>query len=77
MPTRNLLTVPLDYAHPGGTKIKIAVSRIKHTSTAADCQGVMLVNPSGPGGSGLTLSVLGEYVPGGVGGPARRRRRSC
>jgi hypothetical protein len=77
MPTRNLLTVPLDYAHPGDTKIKIAVSRIKHTSTAADCQGVMLVNPSGPGGSGLTLSVLGEYVPGGLGGPARRRRRSC
>ncbi|MGA5299489.1 alpha/beta hydrolase [Nucisporomicrobium flavum] len=60
-----LLTVPLDYAKPGGTKIKIAVSRIKHTS--ADYQGVMLTNPGGPGGSGLTLSVLGEYVPGDVG----------
>jgi pimeloyl-ACP methyl ester carboxylesterase len=63
-----LLTVPLDYAHPGGTKIKIAVSRIKHKSSAADYQGVMLTNPGGPGGSGLTLSVLGEFVPGGVGG---------
>jgi pimeloyl-ACP methyl ester carboxylesterase len=62
------LTVPLDYARPGGTKIKLAVSRIKHTSAAADYQGVMLTNPGGPGGSGLTLSVLGEYVPGGVGG---------
>jgi len=60
-----LLTVPLDYARPSGTKIKIAVSRIKHKS--ANYQGVMLVNPGGPGGSGLTLSVLGEFVPGGVG----------
>src|SRR3954452_25548093 len=63
-----LLTVPLDYAHPGGTKIKIAVSRINHKSSAADYQGVMLVNPGGPGGSGLTLAVLGDYVPDGVGG---------
>jgi pimeloyl-ACP methyl ester carboxylesterase len=62
------LTVPLDYAHPGGTKIKIAVSRIKHKSSAADYQGVMVTNPGGPGGSGLTLSVLGEFVPDGVGG---------
>jgi pimeloyl-ACP methyl ester carboxylesterase len=62
------LTVPLDYAHPGGTKIKLAVSRIAHKSSAADYQGVMLVNPGGPGGSGLTLSVLGDYVPDGVGG---------
>jgi pimeloyl-ACP methyl ester carboxylesterase len=61
------LTVPLDYAKPGGTKIKLAVSRIKHTVAAADYQGVMLTNPGGPGGSGLTLSVLGEFVPGGVG----------
>src|SRR5690242_4161805 len=42
--------VPLDYARPGGTKIKIAVSRIKAKSPAADYQGVMLVNPGGPGG---------------------------
>jgi len=62
------LTVPLDYAKPGGTKIQIEVSRIKHKSSAADYQGIMLVNPGGPGASGLTLSVLGEFVPGGVGG---------
>jgi pimeloyl-ACP methyl ester carboxylesterase len=61
------LQVPLDYAHPGGTKIKLAVSRIKHKTTAAKYQGIMLVNPGGPGGSGLTLSVLGEYVPNGAG----------
>ena len=61
------LTVPLDYAHSSGKKIKLAVSRIKHTVTADKYQGVMLVNPGGPGGSGLTLSVLGQYVPGGAG----------
>ncbi|GAA4973010.1 alpha/beta hydrolase [Actinoplanes utahensis] len=62
------LVVPLDYAKPGGTKIKIAVSRIKHKSSDADYQGVMLTNPGGPGGSGLGLPVLGEFVPDGAGG---------
>src|SRR4051812_9699642 len=57
------LIVPLDYKKPTGTKIKLAVSRIKHTVTADKYQGVMLTNPGGPGGSGLTLSVLGQYVP--------------
>ncbi|GAA4601665.1 pimeloyl-ACP methyl ester carboxylesterase [Actinoplanes octamycinicus] len=61
------LVVPLDYAKPGGTKIKVAVSRIKHKSSEAQYQGVMITNPGGPGGSGLTLSVLGEYVPNGAG----------
>ena len=57
------VSVPLDYSKPSGTKIKIAISRIKHTVSDDKYQGVMLVNPGGPGGSGLTLSVLGEYVP--------------
>src|SRR5690348_3732362 len=56
------LTVPLDYANPTGTTIKLAVSRIQHT--AKRYQGVMLVNPGGPGGSGLVLSILGGFVPG-------------
>jgi pimeloyl-ACP methyl ester carboxylesterase len=63
-----LLTVPLDYARPGGTKIKIAVSRILHKSSAADYQGIMLVNPGGPGGSGLGLATLGGSLPPSVGG---------
>ena len=58
-----LLSVPLDYTHPSGRHIKIAVSRIAHTSSAADYQGVMLVNPGGPGGSGLSLATLGQDVP--------------
>lgn len=57
------LSVPLDYANPGGAQIQLAVSRIMHTSSAADYQGVMLVNPGGPGGSGLGLVTLGQYVP--------------
>jgi pimeloyl-ACP methyl ester carboxylesterase len=59
--------VPLDYARPDGTKIKIAVSRMKHKSAAADYQGVMLVNPGGPGESGLTYSVLQPAIPDNVG----------
>jgi pimeloyl-ACP methyl ester carboxylesterase len=62
-----LLDVPLDYSKPNGKKIQIAVSRIKHKVADKDYQGVMLVNPGGPGGSGLTLSVLGEFVPNGAG----------
>ncbi|KUL28457.1 alpha/beta hydrolase [Actinoplanes awajinensis] len=61
------LVVPLDYAKPKGTKIKIAVSRINHKSAAAQYQGVMFTNPGGPGGSGLGLPVIGESVPNGAG----------
>jgi len=62
------LTVPLDYSAAAGASgksasVKLAVSRIKHTVPDREYQGVMLVNPGGPGGSGLILSVLGEYVP--------------
>ncbi|GAA0340066.1 alpha/beta hydrolase [Actinoallomurus spadix] len=49
------LPVPLDYRHPNGKKISIAVSRLKHTDTK-HYKGVLLANPGGPGGSGLYLS---------------------
>jgi pimeloyl-ACP methyl ester carboxylesterase len=61
------LAVPLDYSHPNGSKITLALSRVVHTSSAANFQGVMLVNPGGPGGSGLSLAGLGSDVPNGVG----------
>jgi pimeloyl-ACP methyl ester carboxylesterase len=51
-----LLPVPLNYAHPAGPKIKIAVSLIRHTSR--NYQGIILTNPGGPGGSGLNLNVF-------------------
>jgi pimeloyl-ACP methyl ester carboxylesterase len=51
-----LLPVPLNYKDPSGPKIKIAVSRIGHTSSAKDYRGIILTNPGGPGGSGLDLN---------------------
>ena len=61
------LSVPLDYSHPGGAHISLALSMVRHSSPDSKYQGVMLVNPGGPGGSGLGLSTLGQYVPNGAG----------
>ncbi len=57
------VTVPLDYDHPAGAKFQLAVSDVPHTTSASKYQGIMLVNPGGPGGSGLTLSILTAFVP--------------
>ena len=43
------VSVPMDYRKPAGTKIQLAVSRVKSTVPAAKRQGVILVNPGGPG----------------------------
>jgi pimeloyl-ACP methyl ester carboxylesterase len=67
--TCGMLTVPLDYAKPKGRTIQLAVSRIAHKTSDADAQGPMLVNPGGPGGSGLGLARLGAYVPKNGGDP--------
>jgi pimeloyl-ACP methyl ester carboxylesterase len=48
------LKVPLDHAKPQGRQITLALSRVPHT--AKKYQGPLLVNPGGPGGSGLTLA---------------------
>ncbi|MEU6682401.1 alpha/beta hydrolase [Streptomyces sp. NPDC046832] len=48
------LNVPLDHRRPEGEKITLALSRVPHT--ARTYQGPLLVNPGGPGGSGLTLA---------------------
>ncbi|WP_327748217.1 alpha/beta hydrolase [Streptomyces europaeiscabiei] len=48
------LKVPLDHRDPNGKKITLALSRVPHT--AKKYQGPLLVNPGGPGGSGLTLA---------------------
>ncbi|MFJ5720010.1 alpha/beta hydrolase [Streptomyces sp. NPDC093149] len=51
------VTVPLDYADPGGATIRIAVSRIKATGHGKR-RGVLLSNPGGPGGTGLASTLL-------------------
>src|SRR3954470_21903442 len=59
------LVVPLDYAHPNGRTIKVAVSRVRHTAGPKHYQGVMIVNPGGPGGSGLDFpAFLPGWLPG-------------
>jgi pimeloyl-ACP methyl ester carboxylesterase len=64
-----MLDVPLDYSDPNGPQIQIALSRLAHQSPEDEYQGVMLVNPGGPGGSGLGLSAIGEFIPDAAGDP--------
>ncbi|MFJ8650298.1 alpha/beta hydrolase [Streptomyces sp. NPDC093546] len=60
------LKVPLDYSRPGGKQIDIAVSRLK-ASSASERRGVLLLNPGGPGGSGLDMPLyLGPELPAAV-----------
>ena len=65
-----LLSVPLDYGNPSGTRIQLAVSRIPHTSS--NYQGVILTNPGGPGGSGLGLNpfLIAQFQADGYGDAA-------
>jgi pimeloyl-ACP methyl ester carboxylesterase len=62
-----MLSVPLDYSKPHGTQIQLALSMVKHTVPDSKYQGAMLINPGGPGGSGVGLSFLGQLVPNNAG----------
>jgi pimeloyl-ACP methyl ester carboxylesterase len=57
--------VPLDHDRPDGTTIEIMISRLASTDPA-ERRGVLLLNPGGPGGPGLSqpadLSALGLPV---------------
>ncbi|MET7770237.1 alpha/beta hydrolase [Nocardia sp. NPDC005366] len=46
------ITVPVDYARPGGDTAQIALSRIPASGKKI---GSLLLNPGGPGGSGLSM----------------------
>jgi pimeloyl-ACP methyl ester carboxylesterase len=50
------LSVPVDYAKPGGRHITLALDMIPATAPKSRQQGILLVNPGGPGGSGLPLA---------------------
>ncbi|HUR75173.1 MAG TPA: alpha/beta fold hydrolase [Sporichthya sp.] len=75
------LAVPLDYADPGGAKIRIAVSRSKAKGPARERRGILLSNPGGPGASGLvpTNPIFGYdavgFDPRGIG--ASRPKLRC
>lgn len=51
------ITVPVDYADPTGDTAQVAISR--NRATGAKISSV-LVNPGGPGASGLSLATTGE-----------------
>jgi pimeloyl-ACP methyl ester carboxylesterase len=50
------LRVPLDYARPGGRSITLALTEVPATAPPAQRQGILLVNPGGPGASGRNLA---------------------
>jgi pimeloyl-ACP methyl ester carboxylesterase len=58
-----MVKVPLNHDRPRGKQIKLAVSRVSSSVSEQRYQGVMLVNPGGPGGSGLPWSTLGTWLP--------------
>jgi pimeloyl-ACP methyl ester carboxylesterase len=61
------IKVPLDYRHPHGRKITLAISRRPHDPKAGSYLGAIAVNPGGPGASGRVWAVLQGSVPGDVG----------
>lgn len=57
------LKVPLDYRRPRGRSLDLAISRVRSTNPAQR-HGILLMNPGGPGGTGLDLPLsLGEALP--------------
>jgi pimeloyl-ACP methyl ester carboxylesterase len=56
VPDCTMLSVPLNYADPGGRHISLALDMVPATAPRSQQQGVMLVNPGGPGGDGLPLA---------------------
>lgn len=53
------LTVPLDYDDPDGETIELAVTRLPATGTRT---GSLVLNPGGPGGSGVDYALQATYV---------------
>ncbi|KPC86154.1 hydrolase, partial [Streptomyces sp. NRRL WC-3753] len=57
------LKVPLDYRAPEGRQLDLAISRIRSTDPGKR-HGVLLSNPGGPGGPGLSMPLgMREMLP--------------
>ena len=57
--------VPLDHANPTGPTIDVAINEVPAREPAQRI-GVLLVNPGGPGGSGLQFVASGLDLPGAI-----------
>jgi pimeloyl-ACP methyl ester carboxylesterase len=53
------LRLPIDYRKPSGEKFDLAVARRKATDPAKRA-GVLLINPGGPGGSGVSFTIFAK-----------------
>ncbi|MFI1196119.1 alpha/beta hydrolase [Micromonospora sp. NPDC020750] len=56
------VTVPVDYSRPHGPTTTVAMARIKATDPAHR-RGVLMLNPGGPGDSGMGMVLAGEQMP--------------
>ena len=54
-----VLEVPLDYDDPAGETVELALTRLP---AAGDRLGSLVVNPGGPGGSGVDYALQAELV---------------
>ncbi|MFC4042207.1 alpha/beta hydrolase [Dactylosporangium siamense] len=56
------VSVPLDYGRPRGRTIQVAMARVAATDPARR-RGILMLNPGGPGGSGMELVLAGAQMP--------------
>ena len=55
------LTVPIDYSNPGGATLKLAVLKVA-AKVASKRIGSLVVNPGGPGGSGVGYASAADVI---------------
>ena len=55
------LTVPIDYSNPGGERMQLSLVKYPATSPKKRL-GSLLVNPGGPGASGVEYAYAAEYI---------------